>query len=132
MLRSVRAPLACAFLLCLVADAPLTTAMPEAPPTPPRGARQGTYLRGSTHLALGAEDLRPAAGLPAVFELEDPRGNRVHHVEARTSEFGIAAADLPLAEGILVGPYRARATVGAAHAEAVLTVDRYRPPRFKL
>lgn len=118
---------------------------------------QTIHLRA---LGLDAVGLRPLAGRPAHFELLDPRGNRIHLVEARTSAFGVAAADLILGDEILLGAYRARVSLGneAARAagteeaarqrrggdaddgakdgnpqgELTVTVDRYQLPKFQV
>jgi hypothetical protein len=119
---------------------------------------QTIHLRA---LGLDAVGLRPLAGQPARFELLDPRGNRIHLVEARTSAFGVAAADLVLGDEILLGAYRARVTLGnesarttgtdeaarhgnggddtnggmkdvAPQGELTLTVDRYQLPKFQV
>ncbi|HEX2569217.1 MAG TPA: MG2 domain-containing protein [Polyangia bacterium] len=115
---------------------------------------QTIHLRA---LGLDAIGLHPLASRPARFELLDPRGNRVHLVEARTSAFGVAAADLLLGDEILLGAYRARVTldepartaaepqrprnggdgddsteIAAPVGELTLTVDRYQLPKFQV
>ena len=122
------------------------------------------YQPGQTiHLravGLDAVGLQPLANQPARFELLDPRGNRVHLVEARASAFGVAAADLVLGDEILLGAYRARVRWGTEAARAAgteaaarkrrggdaddvveagdpegeltLTVDRYQLPKFQV
>ena len=95
------------------------------------------YQPGQTiHLrlvALGALDLAPVAGEAVTIDIEDPRGNRLRHLESKTSRFGIASIDLPLADEILLGAYHAKARLAdGTAADLALPVERYRPPSFKL
>ena len=90
---------------------------------------QTIHLRA---LALSAATRRPAAKAGIVVEIEDPKGNKVFKKRTRTSEFGIAAVDSKLADEILHGQYRLKATVGETVAEKVVTVKRYVLPKFKV
>src|SRR5215831_16934173 len=89
--------------------------------------------------ALGErlQDGRPLAGEKVVFEVTDPRGNKVFHDTRALSKFGVAAADFALADEILLGTYRARAALeggdaAAAPGELELRVERYALPKFKV
>lgn len=95
---------------------------------------QVVHLRA---LGLRAQDSRPLSGEKVRFEVSDPRGTRLLSVEKALSRFGIAAADLPLAEEISLGKYRARViplgqATGVLPAELTLEVQRYVLPRFKI
>jgi len=82
-------------------------------------------------LALGAMTLRPTAGRTATFTVTDPRGNRIFRREMPTSEFGIAAADVELADEITLGRYRIACEVDKVASEKTVEVKRYVLPRFR-
>lgn len=81
-------------------------------------------------LALGAFDLRPAAGLPATIEVKDGKGNKVFKHLGVISDFGLVAGDFVLADQVNTGSYSVSATVGDTSSERTVTVDRYVLPRF--
>jgi hypothetical protein len=89
-------------------------------------------------LALRPIDLRPLGGRELLFEVEDPRGNLVLRQAATTSKFGVAAADLRLADEVNLGTYRIRAVIRPqaglteVRDERTVKVARYSPPRFKV
>jgi hypothetical protein len=82
--------------------------------------------------------LRPLDGKPldageVTFTLVDPRGNEVFRQGRPLSRFGVAAVDVPLADEILTGPYRARVELGGgASTELPLSIERYVLPKFKV
>jgi hypothetical protein len=90
---------------------------------------QEIHLRA---LALRQPDLHPVAEQPAVFSIADPQGNIVFKREAKTSRFGIVAADCPLAEELLEGAYRIACKVGDSESDLSVEVKRYVLPRFKI
>lgn len=75
---------------------------------------------------------RPATERQVIFEVEDPRGNKVFKSTQRVSQFGVAAADFTLGQDILLGPYRVRATVEGRSSERTVEVKRYALPKFKV
>ncbi|MHC9539135.1 MAG: MG2 domain-containing protein [Vulcanimicrobiota bacterium] len=68
----------------------------------------------------------------SVFEVEDPKGNKVFKKSAPVGAFGIASSDFILAREINTGNYRIRATIGKDTAERVVEVKRYVLPKFKI
>jgi len=62
-------------------------------------------------LCLTEPDLKPAANLPCTFEVRDPKGNLVFRTVERTSKFGIAATQFPIADEVTLGEYRVAATL---------------------
>ncbi len=89
---------------------------------------QRMHLRA---LALGAFDLKPAAGRELVFEVEDAKGNKVFKRSLKTSDYGIAAADFDLADEVNAGDYRVRAILGEHQADKTVQVRPYVLPKFK-
>jgi hypothetical protein len=92
---------------------------------------QVVHLRA---IGLRSVDGRPVAGRTIVFEVSDPRGNRVFRETRPASPFGVAAADFALADEITLGAYHARVEYeggGAAPAERVLRVERYALPKLQ-
>jgi hypothetical protein len=82
-------------------------------------------------LALRPFDLKPVAGSDLIFEIEDPKGNKVFKRPQRTSEFGVAAIDFQLADEVNMGDYHVRAIIGDQQADKSVTVKRYVLPKFK-
>jgi len=62
-------------------------------------------------LCLHKPELKPAANLPCTFEVRDPKGNIVFRAVERTSKFGIAATQFPIADEVTLGEYRITATL---------------------
>ncbi len=83
-------------------------------------------------LALRPFDLKPAGEANLVFEVEDPKGNKVFKRPARTSAHGIAAVDFQLADEVNQGDYHVRAVLGDVRAEKTVAVKPYVLPRFKV
>ncbi len=93
-----------------------------------------TYQPGQTihirALALRATDLAPRAGREVVFEVEDGKGNKVFRRAETASDFGVASADLELADEINEGRWVLRATVDGVSSERTVEVERYVLPKF--
>ncbi len=97
-------------------------------------------------LCLRKPDLKPVADLPCNFEVRDPKGNLVFRTVERTSKFGIAATEFPIADEVTLGEHRVTATLNAstpsspqsqvpspiAIAEKTVRVERYVLPKFKV
>ena len=62
-------------------------------------------------IAMRPTDGKPLSGRDVTFSVSDPRGNRVWTETRALSEFGVAAADCPLADEITTGSYRARVSL---------------------
>ncbi len=93
---------------------------------------QTIHLRA---MAQRPQDGRPVAAHDVVFTISDPRGNQIFRQSQRSSEFGIASLDVPLADELLLGGYHARAELDGDEATAVelaLPVERYALPKFKV
>jgi hypothetical protein len=82
-------------------------------------------------LALRPFDLKPVAGTPLVFEVEDAKGNKVFKRTQTTSDFGVAAVDFQLADEVNMGDYHVRAIAGDQQADKTVAVKRYVLPKFK-
>ncbi len=83
-------------------------------------------------LALHTVSQKPADRQPVVFEVEDPKGNKVFRAEEQTSEFGIAAADFELATLVNTGLYKIVIDAGGVTSEKSVTVKQYVLPKFKV
>src|SRR5262249_6716412 len=83
-------------------------------------------------LALDRSDHEASASRDLIFEMEDPRGNKVFKKTARTDKFGIASAEFALADEINLGTYHLRALMDSNTAEIALNVERYALPKFKV
>lgn len=95
-------------------------------------------------LCLRKPDLTPAANLSVTFEARDPKGNLVFRTVERTSRFGVAATQFPIADEVTLGEYRITATLHGeesekrsnkkplATAEKIVRVERYVLPKFKV
>ncbi len=83
-------------------------------------------------LALAAADLAPAAEMPILVEVFDSKENKVFKRPLKASKFGIVSADFELADEVLTGMYRVRATAGRTTSEAAIEVKRYVLPKFKV
>ena len=68
-------------------------------------------------LCLRKPDLKPAANLPCTFEVRDPKGNLVFRATERTSKFGIAATEFPIADEVTLGEYRIIAILNGTRDE---------------
>ncbi len=83
-------------------------------------------------LCLHPFDLTPVAGNDIVFEVEDPKGNKVFKRSHKTSDFGVASVDFQLADELNMGAYQVRAQVGKELAHKTVEVKRYVLPKFKV
>lgn len=81
-------------------------------------------------LSLAVSDLKPAADRDVVFEVQDPKGNKVFKKTLATSAFGIAAADFQLADQVHMGSYTVSATVDDTVTERSVDVRRYTLPKY--
>ncbi len=89
---------------------------------------QTIHLRA---LALNAFTLKPRAG-DVEFEVADSKGNRIFSKTVALSEFGIASADLTLADELNLGTYKATVSASGLRQERTLEVAKYALPKFKL
>jgi len=83
-------------------------------------------------MALRTHDLKPESGEEVLFEIEDPKQNKVFKKSVKTTAYGLAALDFQLADEINMGEYRLRATMGEVVSERVVEVKRYVLPKFKI
>jgi uncharacterized protein YfaS (alpha-2-macroglobulin family) len=90
---------------------------------------QALHIRA---IVLNRVSLKPFARQPLLFEVEDPKGNKVFKAACTTSNYGIASADFDIADEVNLGRYRIRAIAGDVESEKVVTVKHYVLPRFKV
>ena len=90
---------------------------------------QTIHLRG---LILNERTQKPFPGEPVTFEVCDPAGNKVYKEAHRTSAFGIASAEVALADELNLGRYEIRALAGSTTGVRTVEVKRYVLPKFKL
>ncbi len=91
---------------------------------------QTIHLRA---LALDRADRHAAAGRALTFEVEDPRGNKVFRKSTATDNFGVASAELTLADEVNLGTYHVHAKISeASAAELAVNVERYVLPKFRV
>ncbi|MCF7957455.1 MAG: hypothetical protein K9M57_03295 [Phycisphaerae bacterium] len=90
---------------------------------------QTIHMRG---MVLNRVSLKPFGGQDAVFEIEDPKGNKVHRATVKTSEYGIVSTDFDIASEVNLGRYRIRAIIGDVESEKIVTVKHYVLPKFKI
>jgi hypothetical protein len=95
---------------------------------------QTIHVRG---LALRRPDLRPAAGEDVTFTVTDAKGNVIFKQKGKTSDYGIASADCPLADEIIEGQYGICCTVGETTSRETTSrlaveVRKYVLPKFKV
>ncbi|MFN3761741.1 MAG: MG2 domain-containing protein [Anaerolineae bacterium] len=83
-------------------------------------------------LALGAVDMKPAAGREIEFIIIDPDGDKLLRRAVPASEFGIAALDFPLSPYAAHGRYTIQATLGNTVSERTVTVQPYVLPKFRV
>ncbi|HDQ72056.1 MAG TPA: hypothetical protein ENN19_08155, partial [Chloroflexi bacterium] len=81
-------------------------------------------------LALGAFDMRPAAGQSLEVTVADGKGNTVFRRQLTASEYGVAAVDFQLADEVNSGAYKLTATLGNTSSEKTVTVEHYVLPKF--
>jgi hypothetical protein len=83
-------------------------------------------------LVLRPFDMRPVAARDLLFEVEDPKGNKVFKRTLQTSAYGVASVDFQLADEVNMGDYHLRAVLGEVRAEKTVGVKRYVLPKFKV
>lgn len=82
-------------------------------------------------LALNAFTLKPRNG-DIQFEIADSKGNTVFTRKSQLSEYGIASAELTLADELNLGTYRIAVTASGLRQERTVEVARYVLPKFGL
>ncbi len=83
-------------------------------------------------LAMNTLTQKPVAGQEMTIEISDTNSNKVFRRTTKTSEFGSGAFDFILADELLFGRWRIRATVGGIESERTFEVKRYVLPAFKV
>jgi len=83
-------------------------------------------------LILNGRTEKPFAGEAVIFEVSDPKGNKVFKEARKASGFGIASADFVLASELNLGRYELRAIAGATTTERTVEVKNYVLPKFKI
>jgi hypothetical protein len=90
---------------------------------------QTIHVRG---LALRRPDLHAAAEEDTTFTVTDAKGNVIFKRNTKTSAYGIASADCPLADEIIEGQYVIGCTVGDTPSRLAVEVKKYVLPKFKV
>jgi alpha-2-macroglobulin-like protein len=90
---------------------------------------QTIHLRA---LSLSEQGNTPVAAAPALFEIEDGKGNKIFKRAGTTDSHGIAAADFVIGSVVNLGGFKARAQVGEGKTEKTVNVSRYALPKFKV
>ncbi len=83
-------------------------------------------------LAFSTLDMRAVAGGEVRFLVEDPKGNKVFRKTVTTSEFGVAAADLTLADEVTHGDYKVSVSLFDTTSEKTVSVRPYVLPKFAI
>lgn len=83
-------------------------------------------------LVLRKPDMLPAALEDTLFEIFDPKGNKVFKQVGKTNRFGVVSAEFTLANQVNKGKYNILLTAGDNQLEKSVTVDRYVLPKFKI
>ena len=83
-------------------------------------------------LSLANADLKPVAGRSVTIEVADAKGNKVLKKRLKTSSFGIASAELRLADQVNLGRYEVSALLGDTRSARTVEVKRYRLPRYRI
>lgn len=88
-------------------------------------------------LAMDELNFRPEKEAEIKFELYDSFNNRVYKKDCKTSKFGIASLDFPLADEVNLGNYTLKASLVEnkrilAETKKELEVRRYKPPLFEI
>ncbi|MDI7277193.1 MAG: MG2 domain-containing protein, partial [Anaerolineae bacterium] len=81
-------------------------------------------------LAFSTLDMRAVEGGEVRFLVEDPKGNKVFRKTVTTSEFGVAAADLVLADEVTHGDYKVSVSLFDTTSEKTITVKPYVLPKY--
>lgn len=90
---------------------------------------QTIHLRS---LTLNTTDLHPAPENNVNFKIHDPNGNLVLDQTAKSSAYGIAAADFQLADQVNTGEYKITVSEGQRETEKSVEVKNYRLPNYKI
>ena len=83
-------------------------------------------------MVLNKTNLKPFSKQSILFEVEDPKGNKIFKEQKETSDYGIASADLDIASEVNLGRYRVRVVIGDEESEKVVTVKKYVLPKYKV
>ncbi|MHC4663643.1 MAG: MG2 domain-containing protein [Planctomycetota bacterium] len=83
-------------------------------------------------LALGRVSMKPVGNSEILFEIYDPKGNKVFKKKKETNGFGIASTTFLLADEVNMGRYRIEAVIGKEKAEKTAEVKKYVLPKFKI
>lgn len=83
-------------------------------------------------MVFNKTSLKPFSEQSIIFEVEDPKGNKIFKEGKQTSDYGIASADLDIANEVNLGRYRVRVVVGNEESEKVVTVKKYVLPKYKV
>jgi len=85
-------------------------------------------------LALDRATQAPVAAQPAVFEIQDGKGNKIYKRSVPSDDYGLASADFQLGQVVNLGTFKASVAVGTGGDKVTksVTVARYALPKFKV
>jgi len=83
-------------------------------------------------LVLGRQELKPGTAQEVTFSVTDPKGNVIFKQQRRTSTYGIAAIDCPLADEISEGVYTVACKVGDTESKLTVEVKKYVLSKFRV
>jgi len=83
-------------------------------------------------LALKDRTLKPVYPGKTLFEVYDPKGNKVFKKNVENTKFGVASAIFTLASEINTGVYQIKVSSGELTGEKSVTVKKYVLPKIKL
>ncbi|MBI1916994.1 MAG: hypothetical protein HYS12_19980 [Planctomycetes bacterium] len=83
-------------------------------------------------LGLRRPTLRPLGEQEATFLIRDPKANVIFKQRLKTSKYGIAAIDCPLASEVNEGGYTIACTVSDTESTLTVDVKKYVLPKFKI
>jgi hypothetical protein len=89
----------------------------------------------TVHIRLLAKDVftgLPMSKEPVSLSIENPNGIKVLQRKLATSVYGIASHDFVLADEVVFGTYRIKASVGSVESERTFELRRYVLPKFKV
>lgn len=83
-------------------------------------------------LALNQGDNTPIPKQPALFEIEDGKGNKIFKKIVSTDEHGIASSKFAIGPVVNMGTFKVRSTLGELKTEKSVSVSRYVLPKFRV
>ena len=83
-------------------------------------------------LARQRSNSKPVGGKAVSFRILDPKGNLIADENSVSSDYGICAMDLPLADEVIEGAWRVECEIDSVVSSLVVNVQRYVLPKFSV